>query len=40
VVGLVEHRDLHRVEAAVPLLDEVFETARTRHHDVDSRTER
>ena len=36
MIGLVEHRHLDRVETAEPLLDEVFETTRTGHHDVGS----
>ena len=36
VVGLVEHGHFDRVEAAVPLADEVFEAARAGNDDVDA----
>ena len=40
VVGLVEHGDLHRVEAAVALTDQVLEAARAGDDDVDALAQR
>ncbi len=40
VVGLVQHGDLDVAQAAVPLLDQIFEPARSREKNVDSGTQR
>jgi len=40
VIGLVDHRDLNRVQADQPLLHQVFEPAGARHDNVDARLQR
>ena len=40
VIRLIEHRYLDAGETAVPLLDQVFETARARDNNVDSAAQR
>ena len=39
MVGLVEHGDLDRVEATMPLPDEIFQPTRAGNDDVDTLTE-